>query len=346
MMSNKREAYWDNLKCVLMLLVVIGHAAEEYITIPFWRGVHLFIYSFHMPVFVFVSGYWHNKHKQPWKRILFLTSIGLLFRFVVLAMRIFIANDPSFSLMDINDISWFMFALAAYAAIVWIFKEVQSSSLLLISLVFSIFVGYDTSLGLQFQKTVAHLPFFLLGILLKEKDNVKSLFQSFAQRKTVSSGIVILTGIFCASVIYVDTLKGNHNLSDVLNRILWNFSYDAYSPRWGGAVRLVWYVMSFVVGAAFCSLIPRKQFLHASTIGQHTIQIFFWHRIIQYVLSGIGIDKKLMNTLGGQICWIVLSAGIFWVTSTKLFSFPLKQIDEMINGSNIACCDNHKLPGG
>ena len=54
-MSNKREAYWDNLKCVLMLLVVIGHAAEEYITIPFWRGVHLFIYSFHMPVFVFVS---------------------------------------------------------------------------------------------------------------------------------------------------------------------------------------------------------------------------------------------------------------------------------------------------
>lgn len=54
---TKRITYLDSLKAILILLVILGHAVqfntEEYETNPLFQ----FIYSFHMPLFLFISGY-------------------------------------------------------------------------------------------------------------------------------------------------------------------------------------------------------------------------------------------------------------------------------------------------
>ena len=57
-----RDPYWDNLKAVLIILVVLGHYyLAEYVyagecdwALP--TALISFIYMFHMPLFAFVSG--------------------------------------------------------------------------------------------------------------------------------------------------------------------------------------------------------------------------------------------------------------------------------------------------
>lgn len=56
--AGKREPYWDVVKGILIVLVVLGHVVQFAVGGNFW-GNALFkgIYLFHMPLFVMVSGY-------------------------------------------------------------------------------------------------------------------------------------------------------------------------------------------------------------------------------------------------------------------------------------------------
>ena len=54
--NTKRIYKWDNLKCFLIVMVVIGHFVNQYAPISnTMKSLSLFIYSFHMPLFAFVS---------------------------------------------------------------------------------------------------------------------------------------------------------------------------------------------------------------------------------------------------------------------------------------------------
>lgn len=62
-----RIIWLDNLKGVLILLVVLGHAIQAINPVSFQQDpLFLFIYSFHMPLFMFVSGYACSRAKVEW----------------------------------------------------------------------------------------------------------------------------------------------------------------------------------------------------------------------------------------------------------------------------------------
>ena len=52
-----RVAYLDNARYWVMLLVVIGHSLTQFTDMDSARGVYVWIYAFHMPFFVLISGY-------------------------------------------------------------------------------------------------------------------------------------------------------------------------------------------------------------------------------------------------------------------------------------------------
>lgn len=55
---SNREPYFDNVKFILILLVVIGHFIEKIIFMDTsFKVIYETIYSFHMPLFIFISGY-------------------------------------------------------------------------------------------------------------------------------------------------------------------------------------------------------------------------------------------------------------------------------------------------
>ena len=55
---KERDYLWDNIKALLIFFVVAGHVLEmNPVKCEFALGVDAFIYSFHMPAFVFASGF-------------------------------------------------------------------------------------------------------------------------------------------------------------------------------------------------------------------------------------------------------------------------------------------------
>ena len=55
----------DNLKVILIFLVVFGHTIEYYIgQSAILRGIYMYIYIFHMPLFVYISGYLSQKSSK------------------------------------------------------------------------------------------------------------------------------------------------------------------------------------------------------------------------------------------------------------------------------------------
>ena len=53
----KRDTFWDSLKFLLIFFVVYGHMIETYAPDgSYHRSMYNFIYAFHMPFFMFISG--------------------------------------------------------------------------------------------------------------------------------------------------------------------------------------------------------------------------------------------------------------------------------------------------
>ncbi|MEZ4805839.1 MAG: acyltransferase family protein, partial [Bacteroidia bacterium] len=59
--QTTREPFYDNLKCFLIVLMVLGHFTFENRAFPIMKGLSNVIYSFHMPLFIFISGYFSKK---------------------------------------------------------------------------------------------------------------------------------------------------------------------------------------------------------------------------------------------------------------------------------------------
>lgn len=61
---KERNYLFDNLKFLLIVLVVFGHSLEEISLEHNYAIIRAWIYSFHMPVFVFISGYFSKSVRR------------------------------------------------------------------------------------------------------------------------------------------------------------------------------------------------------------------------------------------------------------------------------------------
>ncbi len=163
-----RDRQLDGIKGILIFLVVLGHFLElreggEK------SGAYLIIYSFHMPAFVFVSGYFAR-----WNRGKILKKYLPIYAFFQLSYVLF-----DFFIIGEKELSlgafltpywhlWYLFSLMLYSMLLPFLSKIKGRGChltfaisVLLSLLFPMirFDFYFLSLGRFF----AFLPFFVLG---------------------------------------------------------------------------------------------------------------------------------------------------------------------------------------
>ena len=112
----KREAYWDNVRFFLILAVVIGHFVD-YNTAKsdLCKATYLFIYIFHMPTFIFISGFF-SKNTLTDKNKIFKKAFYYFTLFIVYKLLIFILSFafnkklPIFLPFSESSIPWYLLA--------------------------------------------------------------------------------------------------------------------------------------------------------------------------------------------------------------------------------------------
>ena len=70
-----RVAHWDNIKFTMITLMVIGHFTDSVIQYSdVCKSIFLFIYAYHMPVLLFISGLFYKRTKYVEKTLYYISS--------------------------------------------------------------------------------------------------------------------------------------------------------------------------------------------------------------------------------------------------------------------------------
>ena len=144
---NDRIFLYENVRFILIVLVVVGHAIDlNTAQSKVYKSLFLWIYSFHMPLFLFLSGLFH-KNKNISAKVLGYICIGFLWKIVYFIEKMLIYGEASFSLLSDGGIPWYMFVLAIYIVVSYSLRNMNKRFLLLFSVMIACFVGYDTGIG-------------------------------------------------------------------------------------------------------------------------------------------------------------------------------------------------------
>lgn len=200
-----RDSRLDGLKFLMIFLVVIGHLGYRNDDLLLNR----MIYSFHMPVFIFLSGYFTSRKDDREKHLKWLKQTLILYvcaqlGHVLLKLSMDYAtcaynNKPFEAVINIKSIFihpnfalWYLVCLMYWRLSVWtIFKKINDIKLLIISIVLAIASGVvPLDHEFSFQRAFAFYPFFVLGLMFRERNLMHYLEQ-------VKYGYAIIVLILC-----------------------------------------------------------------------------------------------------------------------------------------------------
>ena len=314
---KERIALWDNLKFLLIFFVVIGHFAEQVIdsgtqTGPY-RAIFIFIYAFHMPLFIFVSGLFH-KNKNISQKVFAFISIGLIYKVLIYCIRRVTEGEASFKLLQEGGIPWFMFVLAVFILLAYLLRNVNPRLVLVVSVVLACFAGYDSSIGdfLCLSRIIVFFPFYFAGTMV---NRVK--LEELSRKKSMKIlGLIILIVWALLCVLALPKVYLLRPLMTGKN------AFCKVDLPYVILFRILCYAIAAVLGLAWILFVPTKRIFAVTTIGQRTMQIYFWHRPLIYIIVNLGLANSLFGNVVGQGIWMLIGVAATFVLAWKPLRYP------------------------
>lgn len=318
-MKKDRIYYFDNLKFLLIFLVVFGHFIELYVNVSYNAKVlWTFIYTFHMPLFIFVSGYFSKKQieTEDYKKTYKYISLYYIMKILhFLIDKYIFCNNSNLNILTINNIEWYLFALAIWPAISIKTKKIQFKKKLLFSIIISLIIGFDPFFKdfLCLSRIIVFYPFFLIGNNFNQNK-----INKIKNKKNIILSLLILILIFLVYYFNIDfvykirpILTGRNNYN-ILNESIRNY---------GIIIRSGWYIFSIFISILIMIVIPKQQNF-ITKYGERTLSVYFWHAFIFYIIKYLNIYLNLHQCLIlAIIVTLVLSLNIFYIPVKKTIDY-------------------------
>lgn len=166
MNDNNRVLYFDAIKLFAIVLVLYGHCVQSLISNGETTSVYIFIYSFHMPLFMIISGFFsHSAMNLKWvdvikKKSKQLILPSIIFGGIIFMLRYFLGESISLSYAIRNDL-WFLKSLFCCIALTYIAMRIKQPYRFVLLMFFVVV----TQVSLFRLKDM--FPCFLIGYYLK-----------------------------------------------------------------------------------------------------------------------------------------------------------------------------------
>ncbi len=265
-----RDPFFDNAKIVLIVLVVVGHTWSQ---LPESRAVvwaYDFLYAWHMPAFVVVTGY--LSRSMTWERDRLWSLVATLAVPYVIFESALTFVHVRFGGAEVNDFllvphspMWFLVALIGWRLMTPLFLRIPRPAGLLVAVAASLVVGFTTYETLAVNRILGFLPFFVLGLHLRRSD-----WDALRRHVTIPRALAVL------AVLLVLARR-----TEEFFQTSW-FHYDtAYQALDRGAIdgivtRLVVIAIGLVGSAAFFALVPRTR-SWLTVLGAATMVVYLFH---------------------------------------------------------------------
>lgn len=301
--GGARDPYLDNLKVVLVVLVVVGHGVGELMRHnALAKGVFLWIYTFHMPAFVFVAGLLSKGALQGERRlrlvartlapylifqILYRVAHHLLFQTATLDLRPF---RPDFSL-------WFLVSLFFWRAMAPYLEQLERP------LAFAVAVGLlmgavgAPSDFLGGSRTFVLLPFFVAGLLAR-REHLRVL-----RHPWVRGGAALVLAASLGVAVW---------LAPGVDERPFFFGSTAYaelglSLAHGAWARLLLYGGAALLAAALCAVVPARRAAWTDW-GRRSLYVYLLHTFLVRVVQSQRLELLLKGHVGSPALQVVLAA--------------------------------------
>lgn len=324
-MMKQREAAYDNLKFLLIVLVVMLHCADFYTEkMPVFCSIYIFIYAFVMPAFVFVSGLFSKsalaQSGKTAEKVLYYIILYIFCK-MLLTVPSAILSGARFDLLRENGIPWFMLSMAWWYGVTFFVKRFPGKAALGVSILLACLAGYIDSIGdfLCLSKTIVFYPFFLSGYYLEPRELLKKTRGALPR----AAGAAAFLALGYVSFFHQEAFYALRPLFHA------GKSFAALgSPEFGAVLRLAHYLAAGVLIYGLLALIPRKTF-RVSVCGQRTLQVYFFHYIFIYPFRQLSLIEKLPAGAGAAFLFAVCLA-VAWVLSLKWFAYPFSWLQKSL----------------
>ncbi len=319
-----RTAKFDNAKAFLILMVVLGHGLTPFMSHQAVKWVSVWLYTYHMPLFVFLGGLFAKKaiNRTPFDfgKVFSFFLLGFFIKCTTYLTNYYCGRNPKWNLYAENGVAWYIFAMAAHLIIAHALRNLNPKKVLVASVALACAVGYIDTIGntLVLSRIFVFFPFFYLGCIT-DKDKLLAV----TNKKWVQiSSLVLLIGILTALYLL---MPGIYNLRYLLTC---NNPYYEFGANWkpyGALLRLGCYALSAVVSFCVLALMPDKDLPLVTNTGKNTLTVYALHRQIQVVLETLLLKKLLADLNSAYIIAIVfvISVALTLLLSVKPLAYIL-----------------------
>ena len=282
-MAVKRIEYLDSLKFILIVFVVFGHVMEHDIYPSQLRqSIYSFIYCFHMPLFVMISGYFSKStldFNKLLKYVLRFFLSYLIFQ-TILFLPEFI-NKKHFSLFYVifapYGPMWYLIGLICWRIFIFIIQKLKIPALIAIPISFLIsFLIFNIEYMFMFRyiKIFSFLPIFLIGYYLKDK-SIEIL-----KKKRVLPSVLLLIIVFLCIYVF-----GNGELPSYLYFYVPFVNYEVNHKLFDILIQILMYpltIFTSILVFNLCANLPSKLEKFFAQYGSKTYAIYLLHSVLVY----------------------------------------------------------------
>lgn len=324
---RSRSDYLDNVKGLLVFLVVLAHFLAETAGLSkAVNAVYMVLYTFHVPLFAFVSGYLSRSRRareQAPRRFLpsyLFAAFGFsLFSDLVfhayahpgqplgdfLAQGLHYLGRAVLSVFLAPGPSWFLLSLISWRLMA---PSEGKRRHLLLALPAALLVGGVGEIGyaLSLSRTIVFFPFFLAGYLLDE-----AAFGRLAEKARRPAVRLSAAALFAAGFYVL------HRLGGLSCELLYGYMpYEKLGLGFfqGTAARLGAMVLAGLASVCVLGLVPRKAAFFTRW-GRRSLPVYVFH---SFLLPVVGIGDKVLD-IGLWYAPLSLAVAVF---ACAAFSTP------------------------
>jgi fucose 4-O-acetylase-like acetyltransferase len=302
--SKQRDAFFDNAKYLAVVLVAIGHSWEPLKSDSrVLQAAYNVVYTFHMPAFLVISGYFSRSFDLSPRRLKgLITGVAVPYVVFETAYSLFeryLGDTPGQAISLFNPIylTWFLCALLVWrlTAPIWQLVRWPVPLALVIAMLATISPGIGNDLDMQ--RLLQFLPCFVLGLSVKPEHFL------LVRRRSVR---LIAVPVFATALCFGWWAVPRMNTA-------WFYRRDSASelgaPWWAGPVMtLAMFGCAMLLTACFLSWVPdRKTWFTA--LGSGTLYGYLLHGFPRKAGEYWGwFDSKwLHGPLGGILMTLLAS---------------------------------------
>lgn len=337
MEKNKRIEWVDYLKAFACFLVVLGHLIQSlqkanidhHMNIT--NFINWFIYLFHMPLFMCVSGFLYCKSKREFswkwykefelKKFINLVIPYFTFYLIFLGINVIFASSVN-SVKGMNELIgmfnnpmppyWFLYALLSIFIVVpildHIFKNNKKAVFVLFIILRIISIFLKTNIYF-IDSVMSYALYFYLGVFINENSK-------FEKKKCTLINIFSIIIYIIMSIIYY-----RHKM--LCSKVL------------TGLINIVFAISGILICINIFRMINSPKILN--TFKKYTFQIYLTHTIfaagIRIVLLKLGVTNYfiqfIIGLIGGIYVPVIMSIISDKIKYTNIFFYPVKTINEL-----------------